>query len=250
MGTLIGSIFPNNYARRYNGTSQYDWLANPANMNDTVGAVSFWFYVPVLLTSNGTYPIYVLCDAGVKVGPSGRVMFIGIRRNGGYGNTNNYLDVTFVGNGTIAYVKANATPITAAGWYHAVITSDAEIYVNAVTPSYTSTWTGASAWASGQWFGSVGGTNKDLALGATRLAGAITSYGRVDLNEVIYLNAVPTSTEVGLLYNGGTPPDPAFLPSTLQAKISVYLGFENTLVPFIGYGTPTAVGPASYIAYP
>ena len=243
------SSWVNNYARRYNGTSQYDWLANPGNMNDTVGAVSFWFYVPVLLTGNGTYPIYVLADSGTKVGTAGRFLFIGIRRNSvGYGNTNNYLDVTYSGSGTTVYAKSNSTPLAAATWYHASVSSDGDIILNAATPSYI-IWSGGSYWT-GQWFGTIGGTNKDLAIGATRLAGALTSYGRVDVNEVIYLNAVPTSTEVSLLYNGGTPPDPGLLPSTLQAKISVYLGFENTLVPFIGYGTPTAVGPASYIAYP
>lgn len=249
MGTLIGSIFPNDFARRYNGTSQCDWLANPASMNDTVGAVSFWFYVPVLLTGNGLYPIYSLSDSGPKVGAFGRFISIGIRRVTGYGNTNNYLDVTFVGNGSSVFVKSNSTPISAAGWYHGVVTSNAEIYLNAATPAYTAKWSTYN-WVGGQWFGSVGGTNKDLAIASNRLAGVVTNYGRVDLNEVIYLSAVPTSTEVGLLYNGGTPPDPASLPSTLQAKISVYRGFENTLVPVIGSGTLTAVGSPTYIAFP
>ena len=87
---------PNDFARRYNGTSQYDWLANPANMGDTVGAVSFWFYVPVLLTGNGNYPIYTIGDAGAKVGAFGRYILISIRRNTAYGDTNNYLDVSVV----------------------------------------------------------------------------------------------------------------------------------------------------------
>ena len=239
---------PNDFARRYNGTSQYDWLANPANMGDTVGAVSFWFYVPVLLTGNGNYPVYTIGDAGAKVGAFGRYILISVRRNTAYGDTNNYLDVSYV-TGTSVYSKSNATAISAAGWYHGVVTSNAEIYVNAVTPSYTAKWSTYN-WVGGQWFGTVGGTNKDLALGAARVAGAITSYGRLDLNEVIYLNAVPTSTEVGLLYNGGTPPDPASLPGTLQSKISVYRGFENTLVPVIGSGTLTPIGSPSYIAFP
>jgi hypothetical protein len=253
MGTLIGSIFPNDFARRYNGTSQYDWLANPANMGDTVGAVSFWFYIPALLTADGFSAIYTIADSGVKVGSQGRYINIGIRRNAsGYGNTNNYLDVVFIGSGTTIYVKSNSTPISAAGWYHAVFTSNAEIYVNAATPSYTPKWTGGGGfdWITGQWFGSVGGTNKDLSIGARRLTGVATNYASVDVNEVIYLNAVPTSTEVGLLYGGGTAPDPGLLPSTLQSKLSIYRDFENTLVPVIGSGTLTAVGSPTYIAFP
>ena len=249
MGSIIAAPFYRDYARRYSGTGQYDWLANPVNMNDTVGAVSFWFYVPVLLTGNGLYPIYCLSDSGPKVGTFGRSIAIGIRRNTAYGNTNNYLDVTFIGSGSSVFVKSNSTPISAAGWYHGVVTSDAEIYLNAATPAYTAKWS-ANNWVGGQWFGSVGGTDKDLALGAARLSGTVGSYGRIDLNEVIYLNAVPTSTEVAELYGGGSIPNPASFSLGLRNKISVYRGFEKTLVPIIGSGTLTAVGSPTYIAFP
>ena len=251
MGSIITAPFYRDYARRYNGTSQYDWLANPANMNDTVGAVSFWFYVPVLLTSDGAILIYLISDSGTKVGSFGRLLSIVVRRNSGYGNTNHYLDVTFIATGSLPILtKSNSTAISAAGWYHAVVTSDAEIYINAATPSYTPRWNGGAPWVAGQWFGSVGGTNKDLAIASNRLAGVVTNYGRVDLNEVIYLSAVPTSTEVAELYGDGSIPNPASFSLALRNKISVYRSFEQTLVPVIGSGTLTAVGSPTYIAFP
>ena len=248
MGTLIGSIFPNDFARRYSGTGQADYIRNPANQYDTVGAMSFWFSVPVLLSSNGYIPMICFSHNGTPSGAYGKKITFSIRRNSGYGDTNNHFSWELSINGTASTFRVPSLSILASTWYHVLVCSDGSIYINSVlVTSYL-----VSSFSSA-WFIDIAGlgTDHDLCFGGIlNNAGSLAVAGRCDLNEVIYLTSVPTSTEVGLLYNGGTPPDPGLLPGTLQSKIIVYRDFENTLIPVIGSGTLTALGPPTYIAFP
>ncbi len=245
---IHSSTPPTDFARRYDGTN-YDYIANPANQYDAVGAMSFWFRVPVLLSANGYIPIICFSHNGSPSGAYGKKMQLCVRRrSAGYGNTNNYFDWEYVANGTNSTVKSSNLVLAANTWYHVSVCSDGSIYINGTLATYIY-W--ITAFTSG-WFSGITGTNHDLSFGAILTnTGAFGIGGRVDLDDYIYFNDNLTSGEVTEIYGTGTrPPDPASFTSTLQAKIVTYRNWENTLAPVIGSGTLTPIGSPSYIAFP
>lgn len=238
---------PTDFARRYDGTN-YDYIHNPANRSDTIGAMSFWFRVPTLLTANGLYVIAALGDGGPLVGAYGRNLVFRVGRNSAYGTTNNMLELVYNSNGSKLAYKAANVALAANTWYNGVVMASGDIYLNGSMPSFL--YRGATL-SFPIWFGSVLGSSHDFSFGALMVNGTGTNFGTLDLDDVIYFNDNLTSGEVTQIYGTGTrPPDPASFTSTLQAKIVTYRNWENTLVPIIGSGTLTAVGSPTYIAYP
>lgn len=237
---MIGSIYGDNFAVRFNGTSQYAWRANPEYKSWTAGAIGMWVRFPALLASDGVLRIFSIRGTGT----GSEYWTLSLRRNAsGYGNTNCYIDIAVYDGGTAARVtRSNNTPIAANTWYHIGAGSGGNLLVNAggsLINWSSPNWTG-------QWFGAQGYTTPNAAFGADRVGTVASIFGRVDINNVIIPDRAITGTEWMEHYNAGMAGDPRRL--SFASAIKHGYGMESS--PRDDYGVGAANEPLTLVGTP
>lgn len=240
MGALIPSVYTDFSALRFNGIDKYAYIPNPSFRTDTAGAFSFWFRLPELLTSQGTIPLFYLDseDSGNNAG-----YFFLVRRNNGYADpTKNYLDMAYRGtNGATPSYKSGSTPLAANTWYHVTPGSDGKIYLNSAEEVYQRWSMGFPLYTTG-WFGGVTATNKAAVIGSNRIGGVVTNYGKVDINDMIYLPGRDfTPAEVSEIHSKGMGADPRLMSFGGASGLMAW-DFEKRLTPVIGSMANTFTG--------
>lgn len=236
------ATYPDTKALHLDGASQYTWKADPSFKNDTAGAWSSWVRINTLLTTDGAYTLICVADSGALVG-NGKQFWFAIRRAAAqFGNTNNYLEFISLPLGTTTYVKDGSTPLAAGTWYHVAFQSDGKIYLNGVEETYQYRLGGH--YTSG-WYALFTATDKDVSIGARRLAGSPNNYSAVDFNNTLYFNRSLTSTEVTEIYTAGMGADPSLL-SSASAIVSQY-NFEGDVTDAKAVNNLTAVATPTYV---
>ena len=241
MSILIGGIYGDNYAKSYNGTTEFDWYANPNYKTDTAGSFTMWVRFPAL-NASGTAHIAICAMTSAT---NSNYIFVSLRRNPGYATyggsaAGNYIDVTKANSsGTLVGMKSNPTNILANTWYEIEFNSSGNVVVNGVigTPIKWST----TAYWTGDWFGTLAGTNLDMVFGATRRTGS--TFGRYDLNNANYFNRALTAPESLEIYTNGMAFNPrsyTFVQAT-PAMLKHGYGFENNTIDSYGSENLTQV---------
>lgn len=238
------NFFPSgDQAVQYDGSSQYGYKTNPSFRTDTAGAFSFWFRLPELLPSPGNIPLFRLVseDSGSDAG-----YFFVVRRHSGYADpTENYLDIVYRGtDGATPIAKSGSTALAANSWYNAVTDSAGKIYVNSAEEVYQR-WNLSFPLYTTGWFGGVTATNKAAVIASNRLAGVVTNYGKVDVNDMIYLpGRVFTSTEVSEIYSKGMGAD--FESLSMYSELASVWPFDGDGNDIKGSNSLTMVGSPTY----
>ena len=247
MGTLIYGK-PGPKAIRFNGTSQYAWVHNPACHTETQGAMAFWIKFNAINTVDGVKRVISLHVSD----PGNNSLYIfGLRRIVNYGNSNNYLDITYrQTNGGAVYATSGSTPISAGTQLHVAFGSDGVIYLNGVAESannWKSDHLDMAASNPNYWFGGISGSNHDLAIAVGRLAGSPSgNYGSFDMAKLLHLPGRPfTATEAAEIYAAGIGGDPALL-SMYASLAPIYL-FNGDGDDSIGTEDLTMVGSPTYV---
>lgn len=239
MGTIVGPLIQ---AIHFDGTSRYAWKANPTFKNASAGGVSIWFRLTATFTSNGGRFLFTMADSGTLVGTYGKFIAFGVRRNSALG-TGTFLDILSIPSGSSpTYGKVGSTPLSAGVWYNAIFGSDGKIYLNGVEETYQY-WT--NHFTSG-WFNSFTATNKDLGVGAMRIAGSPSNFFFGDMMNVNYLPGRPfTSTEAAEIYAAGMSAPPSTL--SMYASLAPIYTFNGNTDDLLGAENLTAVASPTFI---
>lgn len=249
MATIVKARYTDFSALRLNGVDKYAYIPNPSFRTDTAGAISFWFRLPELLTSPGNIPLFRLVseDSGGDAG-----YFFVVRRHNGYADpTKNYLDIVYrATNGATPSSKSGSTPLSANAWYNAVTGSDGKIYVNSAEEVYQRWNLGFPLYTTG-WFSGVTATAMAAVIASNRIGGVETNYGKVDVNDMIYLPGRDfTPAEVSEIHSKGMGADPRLMSFGGASGLMAW-DFEKRLTPVVGSLSNTFTGvnivPADYI---
>jgi hypothetical protein len=241
--TKIWPSYTDAKALHLDGTSQYVWKADPSFKDDSAGSFAVWIRINTLLTTDMSMALCSLADAGTQVGSFGKSIAFDVRRNAGYGNGNNYLDITFIPDGSNPTEKSGSTPLTADTWMHVYFDSDGKICLNGVEETYQ--YWSTHHFTAG-WFSDSVSANKDFAIGARRVPGSAVNFADVDFNNWCYYSRALTFTEVELLA-ADMSVDPALAAPTAASALVSRWDFEGNANDAIGSNNATEVDSPIYV---
>lgn len=253
MGRILGGIYGDNYCLRADGAAVYGYRANPDYQTDTAGALSLWVRFPALLTVAGIIPIASFNDSASG---NDATLNIFLRKSAGYADGQQHIEVLYrATNGATPSSSSHPTVIAANTWYHIAIGSAGNVVVNGNISSPIK-WFSSYAFWTGQWYGTISGTNHDMAFAAIRRAGSVLNYGQCDVNQALYFNRALVSAEWGEINTKGMGCDPrryTFLDPSYAgyATLRHGYGFESSGRDDYGVGAanePLTMVSASYVA--